>query len=57
MKYLAGEKDDEDVMIMNEARRLASGRVQRTGAMVIRMIDEPGHPTGYLEIPLRRQPC
>jgi hypothetical protein len=35
---------DEDVMIMNEARHLASGGVQRLPTRIINMIDKPGHP-------------
>jgi hypothetical protein len=34
---------DEDVIQMNEARRCASGWVQRRPPKVVRMIDKPGH--------------
>jgi len=37
---------DQDVIEMNEVRRRASGRVQRTALIVAHMIDGPGHPTG-----------
>jgi hypothetical protein len=40
-------------MQMNEVRRRASPRVQRVTHKVARMIDEPGHPTGHLAIPLK----
>jgi hypothetical protein len=40
-------------MQMNEVRRRASPRVQRATHKVARMIDEPGHPTGHLAIPLK----
>jgi hypothetical protein len=37
---------------MNEAHWLASGWVQRAAIRVGVMIDEPGHPTGHLVIPV-----
>jgi len=40
-------------MQMNEVRRRASPRVQRATHKVARTIDEPGHPTGHLAIPLK----
>jgi hypothetical protein len=40
---------------MNEIRRRASGWVQRGDVTVARMIDEPGHATGYLAVPLKRR--
>jgi hypothetical protein len=40
-------------MEMNEVRHRASGWVQRATASFAPMIDGPGHPTGYLEIPFR----
>jgi hypothetical protein len=42
---------DEDVIQMNEVHRRASAWVQRAAPKVVRMIDEPGHPTGPLVIP------
>jgi hypothetical protein len=40
-------------MQMNEVHRRASARVQHVTHKVARMIDEPGHPTGHLAIPLK----
>jgi len=37
---------------MNEVHRRASDWVQRAAIKVIRMIEEPGHPTGQLRDPL-----
>jgi hypothetical protein len=37
---------------MNEAHWRASDWVQRAAVRVVVMIDEPGHPTGYLVIPV-----
>jgi hypothetical protein len=42
---------DKHVMEMNETHRPASGPVQRAAPKVANMINEPGHPTGYLLIP------
>jgi hypothetical protein len=38
---------------MNEIRHRASARVQRVTHKLARTIDEPGHPTGLLVIPLK----
>jgi hypothetical protein len=36
---------------MNEARVPVSAQVQRRFVNVASMIEAPGHPTGYLQIP------
>jgi hypothetical protein len=41
---------DKTFIEMNEARRRASGWVQRRPPKVVAKIDEPGHPTGHLKI-------
>ncbi len=40
---------------MNEICRPASARVQRVTHKVAPTIDEPGHPTGHLVIPLKEE--
>jgi hypothetical protein len=40
---------------MNEVRRRASAGVQRATPKVAPTIDEPGHPTGHLVIPLKEE--
>jgi hypothetical protein len=40
---------------MNEVRRRASAWVQRATPKVAPTIDEPGHPTGHLVIPLKEE--
>jgi len=40
---------------MNEVRRSASARVQLATSKVAPTIDEPGHPTGHLAIPLKEE--
>jgi hypothetical protein len=40
---------------MNEVRRRASARVQLATSKVAPTIDEPGHPTGHLAIPLKEE--
>jgi hypothetical protein len=40
---------------MNEVRHCASGWVQRAARKVGAMIDEPGHSTGHLSIPLKEE--
>jgi hypothetical protein len=47
----AGAEHDQDVIQMNEFHRCASEWVQRAGFKVVRMIEEPGHPTGQLRDP------
>ena len=46
---------DEHVIQMNEVRRRASGWVHRAAAKVVRMISEPGHPTGDPRDPLEEE--
>jgi hypothetical protein len=48
---LAASEHDEVVMMMNEVRHRASGRVQCVTHKVISMIDEPGQSAGTLQIP------
>jgi hypothetical protein len=49
---------DEYVIQMNEVRRCASAGVQRAAPKVTGMINEPGHPTGHLVIPVEEDtPC
>jgi hypothetical protein len=40
---------------MNDVRRRASARVQLATPKVAPTIDEPGHPTGHLVIPLKEE--
>jgi hypothetical protein len=47
--------DEQLVIQMNEVRRRASARVQFATPKVAPTIDESGHPTGYLVIPLREE--
>jgi len=47
----SGQEHDEHVMQMNEARVPVSAQVQRRIVNVASMIEEPGHPTGHLQIP------
>src|SRR6266436_3941199 len=42
-------------MQMNEIHHCASGRVQRGMVKVARMIEEPGHAAGHLEIPFEKR--
>jgi hypothetical protein len=46
---------DEHVIQMNEVYHRASGWVQRRDVTVARMIDEPGHATGTLAVPLEKE--
>jgi hypothetical protein len=47
--------DEQLVIQMNEVRRRASARVQFATPNVAPTIDESGHPTGHLVIPLREE--
>jgi hypothetical protein len=48
-------KHEKQLIEMNEARRRASGRVQRAMAKVALRIDEPGHPTGHSRSSLKEE--
>jgi hypothetical protein len=48
-------QDEQQVIQMNEVRRRASARVQLATSKVAPTIDEPGHPTGHLAIPLKEE--
>ena len=47
----SGRQHDEHVTQMNEVRVSVSAQVQRRTGNVASMIEEPGHPTGHLQIP------
>jgi hypothetical protein len=46
-----GQEHDGHVTQMNEVRMPVSAQVQRRIVNVASMIEEPGHPTGHLQIP------
>jgi hypothetical protein len=48
-------RDEQLVIQMNEVRHRASARVQFAPPKVAPTIDESGHPTGHLAIPLREE--